>query len=530
MKNIKIYILALGFFSLTACSKSFLDSEPITTITDVNFYKTTADANKALIGCYDGLQGVWSSGVALPVLAEIASDNCFGGTGNADGLGYQAIEEFDISRSTSDVDLFNGNWISYYKAIYRCNMLISKLDQIDWKGDATARLNTEAEARFLRGYMYFDMVRLWGNIPLITVPTSANVPQSNPDSVYTVIANDLKFAAANMNSAPYTAAWAAKNDGRVTKWAAKSLLARVFLYYTGYYEKADLVGKVSKAEALAGLEDVITQSGHSLLTDYPNLWPAASLTNYAGEGNKETIFSVKYNYTSDYNGNGDGNMWMVMLGLRNVTAYPYSKGWGACTVDPKLWNAFSPDDTRKVASIISIVDEKITPNITDQREYTGYIGKKYTPISNAAGKDLSEVLGAVNFQIGQYEDYVSIRYADVLLMASELESAHAQDYFDQVRQRAYKTKFVALAVSKDNILTERRLEFSGEGIRYWDILRQGITTAASIVNETATVLNGGITTTKIIKGDRLIITKGLQQIPKTQITLSNKVLVQNPGW
>lgn len=530
MKNLKIYIFALGIICVTACSKTFLDSVPLTTITDVNFYRTTDDANKALIGCYDGLQRVWTNGVALPVLSEICSDNCFGGTGNADGLGYQAIDEFDISRSPSDVDLLNGNWISYYQAIYRCNMLISKLDQIDWKGDTQARLNTEAEVRFLRGYMYFDMVRIWENIPLLTVPSSANLPQAKPDSVYAVIATDLKFAAKNMTSVPYTSAWAAINDGRATKWAAESLLARVYLFYTGYYGKTDLAGKATKAEVLAGLEDVITSSGHSLLADYPSLWPAASLVNYAGEGNKESIFSVKYNYTSDYNGNSDGNMWMVMLGLRNVTAYPYAKGWGACTVDPKLWNAFSPDDTRKVASIISIVDEGITPNITDQREYTGYIGKKYTPMSNKAGQDLAEALGAVNFQIGQYQDYVSIRYADVLLMAAELGSTNAQNYFDLIRQRAYKTKFVALPVSNANIMTERRLEFAGEGIRYWDMLRQGISTAASIVNETTTVLNGGLTTTKIVKGDRLVATKGLQQIPKTQITLSNNVLIQNAGW
>lgn len=530
MKNLKIYILALGAFSLTACSDSFLDSEPITTITDVNFYKTTADANKALIGCYDGLQRVWNDGVAMPILGEICSDNSFGGTGNADGLGYQAIEEFDISRSPSDVDLFNGNWKSYYKAIYRCNMLLGKLDQIDWKGDTQARTNTEAEARFIRGFLYFDMVRMWGNIPLVTVPTSENVPQSNPDEVYKVIAQDLKFAADSMTSVPYTAAWAAANDGRVTKWAAKSLLARVFMFYTGYYEKTDLVGLVTKAQALSGLEDVITGSGHGLLTDYANLWSAASLLNYAGEGNIETVYSIKYNYTSDYNGNGDGNQWMVMLGFRNVTAYPYSKGWGASTVDPKLWNEFSNTDTRKVASIISIVDEKMTPNLADSREYTGYIGKKYSPISNKAGKDTCEVLGGVNFQIGQFEDYVSIRYADVLLMAAELGSANAQDYFDQVRQRAYKANFAALTVSKDNILKERQLEFSGEGLRYWDILRQGVNTAASIVNETTTVLNGGEVATKVIKGDRLKITKGLQQIPNTQITLSNNVLVQNPGW
>jgi len=527
MKNLKIYILALGALSLTACSDTFLDSEPITTITDVNFYKTPADANKALIGCYDGLQRL--DGVAMPILSEICSDNSFGGTGNGDGLGYQAIEEFDKSRSPLDKDLFNSNWITYYKAIYRCNMLLSKLDQIDWKGDTEARVNTEAEAKFLRAYLYFDMARIWGSIPLITVATAENVPQSTPEEVYKVIAQDLKFAADSMISAPYTVGWAAANDGRVTKWAAKSLLARVYMFYTGYYEKTDLAGVVTKTQALAGLEDVITGSGYELLTNYANLWSPASLKDYAGEGNKETIFAIKYNYTSDYTGISDGNNWMVMMGFRNVTKYPYSKGWGACTIDPNLWAAFSANDTRKIASIISIVDENMTPDLADQREYTGYISKKYSPMSNKAGnKDTCEVLGAVNFQIGQYRDYVSIRYADVLLMAAELGSTNALTYLNAVRTRAGLT--AETAVTKDIILTERRLEFSGEGIRYWDMLRQGINTAASILDETATVTNGGVSTTKIISGAKFKITKGMQQIPSTQISLSKNVLVQNPGW
>lgn len=192
MKNIKIYILVLGVFYLTSCSKTFLDSEPITTITDVNFYKTKADANKALIGCYDGLQRVYNDGIAMPILSEVCSDNTFGGTGNGDGLGYQAIDEFDLSRSPSDVDMLNGNWKLYYNALYRCNMLLSKMDQIDWEGDTEARLNTESEARFIRAYIYFDMARIWGSVPLITVPTSENVPQSSPDSIYTIIAKDLE--------------------------------------------------------------------------------------------------------------------------------------------------------------------------------------------------------------------------------------------------------------------------------------------------------------------------------------------------
>ena len=151
-------------------------------------------------------------------------------------------------------------------------------------------------------------------------------------------------------------------------------------------------------------------------------------------------------------------------------------------------------------------------------------------MADASGNSTAVNAGGVNFMIGQFEDYVSIRYADVLLMAAELGSANAQSYFDQVRQRAYKTSFTALPVSQANIIAERRLEFAGEGIRYWDLLRQGVDAAASAIAESTTVLNGGVSTTKTISATNIQATRGLQQIPYTQITLSGNVLVQNAGW
>src|SRR5215203_2327918 len=99
MNALKIYVFAFALLAMGGCKKSFLDTEPITSVTDENFYKTPNDAFKALVGCYDGLQVVWSEGVALPVAAEVMSDNTFGGTGASDGFGYQMIDEFDKSRS-----------------------------------------------------------------------------------------------------------------------------------------------------------------------------------------------------------------------------------------------------------------------------------------------------------------------------------------------------------------------------------------------------------------------------------------------
>jgi hypothetical protein len=261
------------------------------------------------------------------------------------------------------------------------------------------------------------------------------------------------------------------------------------------------------------------------------LWPAASLENYAGEDNKETVFAIKYTYTSDYNGNTDGNSWLVMFGIREQFSYPYGNGWGFGTINPKLWDLYDNNDTRKTATIISIDDESIDfQKLANQREYTGYYNKKYAPMVDEDGNSLAVKLGGVNFQIGQYEDYVAIRYADVLLMAAELGSPSAQSYLDQVRQRAYKTNFVQVPVTQASIMKERQLEFAGEGIRYWDLLRSGVDVAATTIAESTTLLNGGAPTDKVILASKVQETKGLQQIPYNQITLSGGKLQQNEGW
>lgn len=536
MKKFKIYTLALGAFILGGCSSTFLDSEPITSLTDANFYKTTADAELAVVGCYDGLQILYQNGVAFPIASEILSDNCYGATGNSDGYGYQQIDEFDLSRSPVDVNQFNGNWVNYYKAIYRINVLLQKMDQIDWKDDLTLRNSVEAQARFLRAYCYFDMVRLWEKVPLLTEPSNDNIPPATPDEIYQVITEDLLFAAENGS--------ATVEAGRVNKWIAKAFIARVYLFYTGYYSKSDLVGTVSKAQALQGLEDIITTGNYGLIEDFKDLWPAASsaldasgiglTTTYAGKDNVETVFAIKHNITSDYNGNTDSNQWLVMLGLRSQNFIPYGKGWGACTVNPKLYNDFESLDTRKTASVIAIAEEGLDFDNSDQREYTGYSNKKYTPMATTilvdgktVVKDVAEANGGTSFQISQFQDYVCMRYSDILLMAAELGSTNAQSYFDQVRLRAGLTSKTVTTV---NIMNERRFEFAFEGIRYWDLLRQGIETAAATIAESTTILNGGVAATKQIKSNNIIKTRGFQMIPQTQVSLSDGVLIQNEGW
>jgi len=557
MNKMKYNILVAGAFCLSlamsSCTDSFLDVSSKTESTTGTSYKNESDAYRALIGCYDGWRQTSSAmGVSFYIGAETMSYECFGATGNADGHGYQAIDRFDISQSPADLNLYETDWKNYYAAVYRCNELITREEQIEWKETNSKRGTYMGECRTIRALLYFDMIRLWGNIPLFDEPVNENRPQVDPSEVFALIFADLKYAMENIPADAYPKANSSSNDGHITKYAAEALFARAYLYYTGYYGTEH--AGATKAEALAAVEDVISSEEYSLVSEFKNLWPAASAGvadigdmetlygTYAGDGNSETILAMKFTSSQDYNGNNDGNRWQVMVGMRSLNAAPYGKGWGGLTVNPAFVSEFKNGDTRRAASVIDLNSEGITSSADfassykDQREYTGYTVKKYSPLCFADGTSASKEDGSGDFQTANHQDYVFIRYADVLLMAAELGSSNAQAYFDEVRKRAYTTdgtlspSYSALSVTKDNIMQERRLEFAFESINYWDLLRQGVDYAANKLALEASVYSGGNADVVKITADRVRTTKGLSQIPYNQITLANGTLTQNAGW
>ena len=546
--NIKIAAVSLLALGLTACSDSFLDTSSKTESNTANFYKTQNDANRALIGCYDGWRQTSSNpGIGFFVASEVMGAECFGATGNTDGRGYQAIDRFDISQSPSDLNLYETDWKNYYAGIYRCNELISRQDQISWKETDSKRGEYLGQAHAIRALLYFDMVRLWGSIPLLTAPSSDNTPQSEPAEVFKVIVSDLKYAAENI---PATST---AFDGHITKYAAEALLARVYLYYNGYYG-AEPEG-LTKAEALAAVEDVISSGNYSLVPEFKNLWrPAAGVYTdksadvataddfirltgtYAGDDNPEVVLSMKFTSTQDYNGNNDGNRWLVMMGVRtlNSSTNPFGYGWGSCTVSPQFYASYLSGDTRRDASIINLANDgyDVTEQAKDQREQTGYTVKKYTPMAYSDGTcSNSSLEHTQGFQEGQYQDYVIMRYADVLLMAAELGSSNALAYFNQVRDRAFgNAGHRVTSLTQDVIMQERRWEFAFESINYWDLLRQGIDKAAQQLAVNIDVVSGGTADNITITADKVRATRGMSQIPYNQIVLSNNVLKQNAGW
>ncbi|SDZ73456.1 Starch-binding associating with outer membrane [Arachidicoccus rhizosphaerae] len=524
----KIYIIIALAMALTgfSCSKSFLDRTPIDQKVESDFYKTPDDAFEALVSAYSVLDISGNGNIMLS--AELASDDCFGGGGTAD----DGVIQWDKFKSYNDHNA--DAWTKYYQGIYRTNQFLKKVDGVDFSADPDLKQQYIGEAKFLRAYFYFDLVRMFGHVPLITAPIEGDnysIPQADPDSVYALISSDLQEAITDLSATavPYNQI-AASDYGRATKWAAESLMGRVFLYYTGYYSKSALPDGYTKDQATKAIDDVITNSGYGLVEHYKDLWHAASLSDFAGQNNKEAVFAIQYTSA----GHGDwnlqnGNRFQVMVGIRNQVLDPYYKGWGFGPVNPKLWNDYKDGDTRKTASIISIDGEGYTGTyaVGDQAQYTGYFWKKYTPVG---GADRPDANGG-DFQIDNYDNYVVIRFADILLMGAELNLnnnlSKAQGYINQVRDRAFedashRVTLVSGAQGIKTIMEERRLELALEGQRYWDLLRQGLDVAKAAIDNSSTDPDFQIT----FPTD----TKGLFEIPQTQIGLSNGTLIQNAGY
>ena len=332
--------LILSAFSLTSCD-DFLDTSSKTSLNTETAYSNAEAAEMDLVGCYDGWQRTISDeGVGIYLTSEFASEQAFAGLGLSDAKNNNVLDQFDLGIAPSYNDLFNTDWINYYKAIFRCNKLIQADATIKWNGDSKTEGRIIGEARALRAILYFDLARLFGDVPLLLEPSEANVPRTPVKEVYQAIFEDLKYATENIPADAYPLKNRNSNDGRITKYAAEALMARAYLYYTGYYGEEHPA--CSKADAVAAINDVVENGGYELEKNYADFWmPSSTITSetitksgddtkyawettYAGkwyDGNdwrsgqkdlsKEIVLNLKFNTTQDYNGNGDGNTFSV---------------------------------------------------------------------------------------------------------------------------------------------------------------------------------------------------------------------------
>ncbi|WP_293672101.1 RagB/SusD family nutrient uptake outer membrane protein [uncultured Parabacteroides sp.] len=540
MKKISLFIISICIF--LSCS-DFLDTEDLTQKNSSNFPQTSEDVYSSLLSAYAAIGEIkdpfWQT---FFLLAEIMSDDRFGGGSTVDRM-ILAVNEYKKSQD----NMYSGIWSKYYRGIYRTHFVMENIDRVPW-GNEVQKNKILGQAHFLRAYMYFDLCRLFGTVPLVLSTQVESVPKASPEELYACIFSDLKKAIELLPSVRYQDI-SDQEKSLATKWAAQALLAKAYLFYSGYY-KAESIRLsdqtvLNKEYVVSNIDDCIANSGHGLISDYRNLWPY-SISNkeygyardnqleWIGENgdNIETVFAWKYSPL----GNGFSNKTNLYFGIKGQDQIPFGKGWGFGTVNPMLYTQWPDDDIRKKASIYNVEDpEEGTTgfiwNGENNQQETGYWQKKYMPVNvrNAAGNVVNyscELYGATtNFQENNTQDLVVIRFADVLLMGAELGSAHAQSYLDQVRKRV---GLPSVPVTLENIKKERRYELAFEGIRYYDLLRWGDAEKEinKIVNVPARTMNVPMTVTVKFRPE----TGGFLPIPENEILLSNGVLEQNPGW
>ena len=521
----KSIIYSLFFLAVmvagSSCSKDFLELEPKTGQTEANYYKTEYDAFLAMTAVYDAyaLQN-WQF---APTMADIWSDDAFcGGSDASDMSQWQDMEKFQMEPENNTSADF---WSRCYAGVYRANLYLQKQEGIDWKTEGLKE-RYEAEVKFLRAYLYWDLVRHYGWVPVMTevlpsVEDYRNLTQSTPAEIFTLIASDLLDA---VEVLPVQVP--ASEKGRVTKGAAKAMMARIYLYHTGMSaisgmgltaeQWGDGTTVINKAYIQTALDEVITSGVYSLIPDY------ADLFDWDNQNNAEAVLEMQYSdkaKSGDWGGwNINGNFSSVWIGPRNPvgdpTAYP---GWSFAVPSWSLANEFESSDPRKDVALYN-ADVKLT-SYTHAFMNTGYFNKKYMALSTYIGTGGD---AAHNFP----RNFVDIRYADVLMMAAELfltdNPSKALGYFNQVRTRAMGNVAAKTSITLDDIYHERRVEFAGEGLRKWDLLRRGNDYAAQKINASFVLPSGTTNANDFLGRTFKAETWGMFPIPAGEIRNTNQ--------
>ena len=468
MKNIHIKILGLVIVitMLTSCKK-WVDYNPHEDykITEQDYLKSESDYRTMAISVYTPIQ--WLN-QAVPV-GDIASDNAVSGGENAsDVLSLQQIDDYTHTPVNSTLTEL---WKAAYEGINRANYM-HQYKATNRAGETVNFAGKDAlygEIYFLRAYYYFTLVKFFGDVPLFVdkrlgLTDSKTLTRAAKADVYKQIELDITSAIAVLPAIQ-------TQKGRVTKYAAQALLGKVYLYQKKY------------DAAAAMLENVITPSVFSLVTDFGSIFLAT------GENGPESVFEIQYSNNSPYYNwggvtRGQGNHSVQQCGIRGINgsaAMPYAAGWSTNLPTQNLAAAYTAGDKRKAVTVLDIEAYKtanpsfgITYQVAPYKN-TGLYNQKYLPRKG-------ETSGQV--ELNYLNNFRTIRYADVLLMAAEANNkatapndVKAKTYLNLVRSRAFGDNLHDItstgATLYQAILDERRLELAMEGERFFDLVRTG---------------------------------------------------------
>jgi len=471
--------------SLYSCKK-FLSVDPPYAQDAENYFKTPEDYERALVGAYDMLQTSFMSFW----IGEIASNNAIaGGESVNDSQGLHQIDNMTHGGINNDLrSVFRWNYVG----ISRANYILENKNNITFEG----KDHILAEAKFLRAYYYFELVKFFGDVPLVIdkrlgIEEVRTIDRSPKAEVYAQIEQDLLDAASVLNPN-------AAQKGRATRGAAKALLGKVYLYREKW------------ADAASTFNEVISSGQYSLHPVYAELFDAAH------ENNTETVFDIEY--TGLEGGSYgclaclEGNAAPGFQGIRQYNGPVYGDGNSYNLPTQELYDFFPAGDPRRGITILDIEAFIATqPNPASisyaigAGGHTGFYNNKYIKRQGEIGLPDNDLTSPLNYKV--------IRYADVLLMAAEANyhlgnNSIAQTYVNQIRSRV---SIPGVSVnSLEKIYNERRYELSGEGHHFFDLVRTG---------KAADAIPG------FINGKHDVF-----PIPQIEIDLAGGRWPQNPGY
>lgn len=539
MKKIFYSLAIAGALLATSCD-DLLDTVNYEKTDTSSFPKNEKDADQILTSCYNTLILLCSNTVETHTVFthNMMSDEMYG-AGSTSNTGAQAFDRLMNKES----NFFDAAWKDYYMGVFRCNYALQAIPDIP-DTEFSSKESKDyliGQAHFLRAWTYWELTNNFETFPLLTKPESANLPRASVDSIYMQITDDLLKAIDKM-PAKFGYSTEAGKSGRATKYAAEALLARIWLFYTGFYGKSEMFG-VSKSQIVKGLKDICDNSGFGLENDPREIWPNtnewssgfayntnfdtyASRNNlhWVGNHSKETVWGAHFSYVWVSNGSAGHNRIGEYYALRNSASspnalcYPYGIGYTNGSVNPKMVEEWATDpdygtnDVRLWGSVFAVDNAaeiygggaggnwwnegcicelpNHPGNDSKEVEKSMFHNKKY--MVSTAYTDADKATLRANFfyvipgfngsnsnQFDNRNDIIYIRYADVLLMLDELE--HSTDGMNRLRERAGLAKYNEY--TDERLRKERRYELCFEGVRFNDLRRWYPTNAGEVISK-----------------------------------------------
>lgn len=486
----------------SSCGDDFVTVQPKGSFFEENYYSNEEQAFSGLVAVYDVLRKNSGGFENMITMMNAGSDDFFAGGGSpSDGNGIHSFDNFTINPLTVPRSYFG----DFYAGIARANILIQKLPNTNM--DAAKKARFLAEARTLRAFYYFELVNLFGNIPLITVPVPTseayNIPQNTPAEIYAFIETELN---ASLTDLPVVITTDSE-VGRLTQGAGKAILGKAYLYEGKWGDAAAQLADVN------GTPGGISMYGYQLVSNFASLW---SINN---KFNSESILEVSHTNLSNAgwgnwgSSSDEGDTVNQMVGPRGYTlgntpgAPSFISGWSFNPVSSQLYNAYAANDPRRDITILNMAALQAAgqASYAPADQDTGFFLRKFMPLTSETST------GGGNAELNYRQNTYFIRLADTYLMEAEAlmhtgNTSRAQDLLNAVRNRV---GLGVVTVSLDAIYNERRLELAGEGHRFFDLVRTG---------NTSVLVPFGF-----VQGKNEIL-------PLPSQDIANTLLQQNPGY